>query len=352
VLNATKGHKERIGRLLQMHANHREELEDVYAGDIAAAIGLKHTTTGDSLTAESHPIVLESMQFPEPVIAVAIEPKTKADQEKMGIALQRLAEEDPTFRVHTEEETGQTIIEGMGELHLEVIVDRMLREFSVDANVGKPQVSYRETIKRPSKGVGRFIRQSGGRGQYGHAEIEIEPNEQGKGFEFIDKIVGGKIPREYIQPVAKGIEEALQNGILAGFPMVDVKATLYDGSYHDVDSSEMAFTVAGSMAVKDAVSRAGAVLLEPIMRVEVSMPEDFMGDVMGDLTARRGHILGMEGRGKTQSVKANVPLANMFGYATELRSMTQGRASYSMEFDHYQEVPQSVAEEIIAKSKA
>jgi elongation factor G len=352
VLNATKGTKERVGRLLQMHANHREELEEVYAGDIAAAIGLKNTTTGDSLTVENHPLVLETISFPEPVIAVAIEPKTKADQEKMGVALQRLSEEDPTFRVHTDEETSQTIIEGMGELHLEVIVDRMLREFQVDANVGKPQVSYRETIRQPAKGVGRFVRQSGGRGQYGHVEIEIEPNEVGKGFEFVDKIVGGKVPREYIQPTAKGIEEALENGILAGFPMVDVKATLRDGSYHEVDSSEMAFTVAGSMAVKDAVSKAKPVLLEPIMKVEVSMPEEFMGDVMGDLTARRGHILGMEGKGKSQIVKANVPLASMFGYATELRSMTQGRASYSMEFDHYEEVPKSVSEEIIAKTKS
>jgi elongation factor G len=352
VLNATKGKKERIGRLLQMHANHREELEDVYAGDIAAAIGLKDTTTGDSLAAENHPIVLENITFPEPVIAVAVEPKTKADQEKMGIALQRLAEEDPTFRVHTDEESGQTIIEGMGELHLEVIVDRMLREFSVDANVGKPQVSYRETIRKEAKGTGRFIRQSGGRGQYGHAEITIEPNEVGKGYEFIDKIVGGKIPREYIAPVGKGIEEALENGILAGFPMVDVKATLYDGSYHDVDSNEQAFHIAGSMAVKDAVKKASPVLLEPIMKVEVSMPEEFMGDVMGDLSARRGHILGMEGRGTSQSVKANVPLANMFGYVNELRSMTQGRASYAMEFDHYEEVPKSVAEEIIAKSNS
>ena len=352
ILNATTGKKERIGRLLQMHANHREELEEVFAGDIAAAIGLKDTTTGDTLTVENHPLILENITFPEPVIAVAIEPKTKVDQEKMGVALQRLSEEDPTFRVHTDEETGQTIIEGMGELHLEVIVDRMLREFQVDANVGKPQVSYRETIRLPAKGTGRFVRQSGGRGQYGHAEIQIEPNEPGKGFEFIDKIVGGKIPREYIQPVAKGIEEALQNGILAGFPMVDVKATLKDGSYHDVDSSEMAFTVAGSMAVKDAVHKAKPVLLEPIMKVEVSMPEEFMGDVMGDLTARRGHILGMEGKGKSQIVKASVPLASMFGYATELRSMTQGRASYSMEFDHYEEVPKSVAEEIIAKTKS
>jgi elongation factor G len=352
VLNATKGKKERIGRLLQMHANHREEIEEVYAGDIAAAIGLKDTTTGDTLTSENHPLVLENITFPEPVIAVAIEPKTKVDQEKMGVALQRLSEEDPTFRVHTDEETGQTIIEGMGELHLEVIVDRMLREFSVDANVGKPQVSYRETIREPAKGVGRFVRQSGGRGQYGHAEIEIEPNEPGKGFEFEDKIVGGKIPREYIPAVEKGIAEALENGVIAGFPMVDIKAHLVDGTYHEVDSSEMAFTVAGSMAVKDAVKKAKPVLLEPIMKVEVNMPEEFMGDVMGDLSSRRGHILGMEGRGKTQIVRAHVPLANMFGYATELRSMTQGRASYSMEFDHYQEVPKSVAEEIIAKAKA
>jgi elongation factor G len=352
VLNATKGQKERVGRLLQMHANHREEIEEVYAGDIAAIIGLKNTTTGDSLTVENHPIVLENITFPEPVIAVAIEPKTKVDQEKMGVALQRLSEEDPTFRVHTDEETGQTIIEGMGELHLEVIVDRMLREFSVDANVGKPQVSYRETVRKEAKGVGRFVRQSGGRGQYGHAEIIVEPNETGLGYEFVDKIVGGKIPREYIGAVDKGIKEALENGVLAGFPMVDVKATLVDGSFHDVDSSEMAFTIAGSMALKDGVQRAKAVLLEPIMKVEVNMPEEFMGDVMGDLSARRGHILGMEGKGSTQIVRSHVPLANMFGYATELRSMTQGRASYSMEFDHYQEVPQSVAEEIIAKSKA
>jgi elongation factor G len=352
VLNATKGNKERIGRLLQMHANHREELETVYAGDIAAAIGLKNTTTGDTLTVENHPLVLESMNFPEPVIAVAIEPKTKVDQEKMGVALQRLSDEDPTFRVHTDEETGQTIIEGMGELHLEVIVDRMLREFSVDANVGKPQVSYRETIRQQAKGVGRFVRQSGGRGQYGHAEIVIEPNEAGKGFEFIDKIVGGKVPKEYIPAVEKGIREALENGLLAGFPMVDVKASLHDGSYHDVDSSEMAFTVAGSMALKDAVPRAKPVLLEPIMKVEVNMPDEFMGDVLGDLTARRGHILGMEGRGNSQIVRAQVPLANMFGYATQLRSMTQGRATYSMEFVHYQEVPKSVAEEIVAKAKS
>jgi elongation factor G len=352
VLNATRGHKERVGRLLQMHANHREELVEVFAGDIAAIIGLKNTTTGDTLTDETHPLVLESMSFPEPVIAVAIEPKTKADQEKMGVALQRLSEEDPTFRVHTDEETGQTIIEGMGELHLEVIVDRMLREFSVDANVGKPQVSYRETIRKPAHGTGRFVRQSGGRGQYGHAEIEIEPNEVGKGFEFIDKIVGGKIPREYIAPTEKGIKEALENGVLAGFPMVDVKATLVDGSFHEVDSSEMAFTVAGSMALKDAVRKAQAVLLEPIMKVEVIMPEEFMGDVMGDLNSRRGQILGMEGKGKSQAVKALVPLANMFGYATELRSMSQGRASYSMEFDHYREVPKSVSDEIIAKAKS
>jgi len=352
VLNATRGQKERVGRLLQMHANHREEIEEVFAGDIAAIIGLKNTTTGDTLTEESHPLVLEAMTFPEPVIAVAIEPKTKADQEKMGTALGRLSEEDPTFRVHTDEETGQTIIEGMGELHLEVIVDRMLREFSVDANVGKPQVSYRETIRRPAHGTGRFIRQSGGRGQYGHAEIEIEPAEAGTGFAFEDKIVGGKIPKDYIPAVEKGIKEAMENGALAGYPLVDIKARLVDGSYHEVDSSEMAFTVAGSMALKDGVHKAHPVLLEPIMKIEVNMPEEFMGDVMGDLNARRGQILGMEGKGKSQAVKALVPLANMFGYATDLRSMTQGRASYSMEFDHYREVPKSVSDEIIAKARS
>jgi elongation factor G len=351
ILNASKGNKERIGRLLRMHADEREDLDEVFAGDIAATVGLKQTTTGDTLTDVDHPIVLESMNFPEPVIAVAVEPKSKVDQEKMGIALQSLSEEDPTFRVHTDEETGQTIIEGMGELHLEVIVDRMLREFSVDANVGKPQVSYRETIREEAKGTGRFIRQSGGRGQYGHAEIILAPNEAGKGYEFIDKVVGGKIPREYILPVSKGIEAALKDGVLAGYPMVDVKATLYDGSFHDVDSSEMAFTIAGSMAFKDAARKAKPVLLEPMMKVEVTMPEEYLGDIMGDLSSRRGSILGMEGRGNSQTVQARVPLANMFGYATELRSMTQGRANYSMEFEFYEEIPKSIAEEIIAKER-
>src|ERR1035437_5311874 len=351
ILKASKGNKERIGRLLRMHADEREDLDEVFAGDIAATVGLKQTTTGDTLTDVDHPIVLESMNFPEPVIAVAVEPKSKVDQEKMGIALQSLSEEDPTFRVHTDEETGQTIIEGMGELHLEVIVDRMLREFSVDANVGKPQVSYRETIREEAKGTGRFIRQSGGRGQYGHAEIILAPNEAGKGYEFIDKVVGGKIPREYILPVSKGIEAALKDGVLAGYPMVDVKATLYDGSFHDVDSSEMAFTIAGSMAFKDAARKAKPVLLEPMMKVEVTMPEEYLGDIMGDLSSRRGSILGMEGRGNSQTVQARVPLANMFGYATELRSMTQGRANYSMEFEFYEEIPKSIAEEIIAKER-
>jgi elongation factor G len=352
VWNATRGTKERVGRILQMHANHREEIPEVYAGDIAAAIGLKQTTTGDTLADEDNPILLESIIFPEPVISVAIEPRTKADQEKMGQALAKLAEEDPTFKVRTDEETAQTIISGMGELHLEIIVDRMLREFSVNANVGKPQVAYRETVKRKAHGVGRFIRQSGGRGQYGHAEIDIEPNETGKGFEFVNKIVGGSIPKEYHNAVEKGIIEALNNGVLAGFPVVDVKATLRDGSYHEVDSSEMAFTIAGSMAAKDGMQKAQPALLEPIMKVEVVMPEEFMGDILGDLNARRGHILGMEGRATMQVVRAYVPLGNMFGYATELRSRTQGRATYSMEFHHYQEVPKSISEEIVAKAKA
>jgi len=351
VYNATKGERERVGRILQMHANHREEIDEVRAGDIAAAIGLRKTTTGDTLSDESHQIVLENISFPEPVISVAIEPKTKADQDKMSAALQKLSEEDPTFRVRTDEETGQTVISGMGELHLEIIVDRLLREFKVDANVGKPQVAYRETITARSHGVGRFVRQTGGRGQYGHVELELEPNDSGKGFEFVNKIVGGVIPREYINPAAKGIEEALSNGVLAGFPVVDVKVTLVDGSYHDVDSSEQAFQIAGSMGVKDGMRKARPTLLEPIMKVDVTMPEEFMGDVMGDLSGRRGQILGMEGRGNTQIVHANVPLATMFGYATELRSMTQGRANYSMEFDHYQALPQSLVDEIVAKAK-
>jgi elongation factor G len=335
-----------------MHANHREEIEEVRTGDIAAAIGLRKTMTGDTLSAEGHQLVLESINFPDPVISVAIEPKTKIDQDKMGIALQKLSEEDPTFRVRTDDETGQTVISGMGELHLEIIVDRLLREFKVDANVGKPQVAYRETIATKAHGTGRFIRQSGGRGQYGHVELELEPNEMGKGFEFVNKIVGGTVPREYIGPTEKGIIDAMNNGILAGFPVVDVKVTLVDGSYHDVDSSEQAFQIAGSMGFKDGMRKAKPTLLEPIMTVEVTMPEDFMGDVMGDLTGRRGHILGMSSRATTQVVQAEVPLSNMFGYATQLRSMTQGRANYSMQFDHYQALPQNLAEEIVAKSRS
>ncbi len=351
ILNATKGKKERIGRILQMHANHREEIDVVYAGDIAAAVGLKDTFTGDTLADPDHPVILESMTFPEPVIEVAIEPKTKADQDKLGIALQRLAEEDPTFRVKTDEESGQTLIAGMGELHLDVLVDRMVREFKVAANVGKPQVAYRETIRREAVGNGRFVRQTGGKGQYGHAVIRAEPNEKGAGYEFIDKIVGGTIPREYIKPIDQGIRETLDSGIYANVPMVDVKVTLYDGSYHDVDSSEMAFKIAGSMAIKDAVAKANPVVLEPMMLVEVTMPEEFMGDVIGDLNSRRGQIEGMDPRGSTQVVRSAVPLAEMFGYATDLRSMTQGRASYSMELSHYAEVPPNLAAELVAKSK-
>jgi elongation factor G len=350
VYNATKDERERVGRLLQMHANHREEIEEVRAGDIAAAIGLRKTSTGDTLCEEKHPLVLESISFPEPVISVAVEPRSKADQDKMGLALQKLAEEDPTFRVRSDEETGQTVISGMGELHLEIIVDRLLREFKVEANVGRPQVSYRETITAKAHGTGRFVRQSGGRGQYGHVELEVEPN-PGKGFEFVNKIVGGAIPREYITPVERGIVDALANGVLAGFPVVDVRTTLVDGSYHEVDSSEQAFSIAGSIGVKDGLRKAKPVLLEPIMRVDVMMPEEFMGDVMGDLTARRGHILGMEGRATSQMVHAEVPLSTMFGYATDLRSMTQGRANYSMEFHHYQPLPPSLAEELVAKAK-
>jgi elongation factor G len=350
VYNATKGERERVGRLLQMHANHREEIEEVRAGDIAAAIGLRKTTTGDTLSDEKHPIVLESISFPEPVISVAVEPRSKVDQDKMGIALQKLAEEDPTFRVRTDDETGQTVISGMGELHLEIIVDRMLREFKVEANVGRPQVSYRETITAAAHGTGRFVRQSGGRGQYGHVELNVEPN-PGKGFEFVNKIVGGAVPREYIPAVQRGIQDSLANGILAGFPVVDVKATLVDGTYHEVDSSEQAFSIAGSIGFKDGLRKAKPVLLEPIMRVDVMMPEEFMGDVMGDLTGRRGHILGMEGRATSQIVHAEVPLATMFGYATDLRSMTQGRANYSMEFHHYQQLPPSLAEELVAKAR-
>jgi elongation factor G len=355
VLNAAKGRKERIGRILQMHANHREEIEQVFAGDIAAAVGLKETFTGDTLSDPEHPVLLESMSFPEPVIEVKIEPKTKADQDKLAIALGRLAEEDPTFRVKTDPETAETLISGMGELHLDVLVDRMVREFRVAANVGRPQVSYRETIRRPAEGNGRFVRQTGGRGQYGHAVINLEPLEKGGGYEFVDKIVGGSIPREYIKSVDAGIREALETGIFAGYPVVDVRVTLFDGSYHDVDSSEMAFKIAGSMAVKDAFDKADATILEPIMKVEVTMPEEFMGDVIGDLNSRRGHIEGMETRGfgeghRTQVVSAFVPLAQMFGYATDLRSMTQGRATYSMEFSHYAEVPSAIATELAQKA--
>ena len=351
VLNPTKGKRERIGRILQMHANHREEIEEVFAGDIAAAVGLKDTFTGDTLTDPEHPVILESMTFPEPVIEVKIEPKTKADQDKLAIALQRLAEEDPTFRVKTDPETAETLIAGMGELHLDVLVDRMVREFKVAANIGKPQVSYRETIRRAAEGNGRHVRQTGGKGQYGHAVIKVEPGEKGSGYEFVDKIVGGTIPREYIKPIDQGIRETLETGVYAGYPMVDVKVTLFDGSYHDVDSSEMAFKIAGSLAIKDAIPKAHPVVLEPIMKVEVTMPEEFMGDVIGDLNSRRGQIDGMESRGGTQVVRAFVPLALMFGYVTDLRSMSQGRASSSMEFSHYAEVPASVASELVQKSK-
>jgi len=352
IINSTKGKKERIGRILQMHANDRHELKEVRAGDIAAAVGLKSTTTGDTLCIESSPIVLERMEFPEPVISVAIEPKTKADQEKMGIALGKLAAEDPSFRVRTDEETGQTIISGMGELHLEILVDRMKREFAVDANVGKPQVAYRETIRNTVKAEGKFVRQSGGRGQYGHVWLEISPQEPGVGFEFEDKIVGGAVPREYIGAVGKGIEEAMQNGVIAGYPMVDIKATLYDGSYHDVDSSEMAFKIAGSMGFKAGAKTAKPVLLEPIMKVEVVTPEDYMGDIVGDLNRRRGRIHGMTDRSGAKILDAEVPLSEMFGYSTTLRSMSQGRANYTMQFEHYEEVPTNITKEIIASIKA
>ena len=352
VLNACKDNRERLGRILQMHANHREDIETVYAGDIAAAVGLKNTTTGDTLCNEKHPVILESMNFPEPVIRVAIEPKTKAGQEKMGIALQKLAEEDPTFKCYTDEETGQTIIAGMGELHLEIIVDRMLREFKVEANVGKPQVAYRETIRKESSSDTKYARQSGGKGQYGHCKITIEPN-PGQGYEFVNKIVGGAIPKEYIEPVNQGIQGAMQSGVLAGYNMVDIKVTLYDGSYHEVDSSEMAFKIAGSMALKDAAKRADPVLLEPIMKVVVIVPEDYMGDVIGDLNSRRGDIQGFDDRsGGIKQINARVPLSEMFGYATDLRSKTQGRGQYVMEPDGYKEVPKSISEKIISdKSK-
>ncbi len=350
VKNSTKGKRERLGRILQMHANSREEIPMVYAGDIAAAVGLKDTTTGDTLCAEKDNVVLESMTFPEPVISVAIEPKTKADQDKMGQALAKLAEEDPTFRTETNPETGQTIISGMGELHLDIIVYRMRREFKVEANVGAPQVAYRETIRQAAKIDSKFARQSGGRGQYGHVVVEFEPNEEGAGFEFNNKIVGGVVPREYIPAVENGIEEALQNGILAGYPVVDVKASLVFGSYHDVDSNEMAFKVAASMAVKQLKDKSGAVILEPMMKVEIVIPDEYMGDIMGDVTSRRGRVEGMEARGNAQVVRSMIPLSEMFGYATGLRSRTQGRGTYSMHFDHYEEVPKSVAEEIIKKA--
>ncbi len=352
VMNVTTGKTERVGRLLQMHANHREERDEIGAGEIVAAVGLKATTTGDTLAIDTAPIRLESMEFPDPVISVAIEPKTKVDQDKLGQGLARLVEEDPTFRVRTDDETGQTLIAGMGELHLEIIVDRLMREFSVDANVGRPQVAYRETIGRAVEKVqGRFVRQTGGRGQYGHAVINMEPSEPGEGYEFLDRIVGGKVPKEYIPSVDLGIQEAMEAGVLAGYPVVDVRVELVDGSYHDVDSSEMAFKIAGSMAFKEAMQRAKPKLLEPVMAVEVVTPEDYLGDVMGDLNSRRGRVEGLEPRGNAQAVRARVPLATMFGYATDLRSMTQGRATFTMQFDRYEDAPQSVAGEIVSAAQ-
>jgi elongation factor G len=352
VLNATTGKKERLGRILKMHANHREDIADVFTGDIVAAIGLKNTTTGDTLSAEHSPIQLESMEFPAPVISVAVEPKTRSDEEKLSMSLHRLTEEDPTFLVRTDEESGQTIISGMGELHLEILVDRLLREFKVEANVGAPQVAYRETIKKPVEKVeGKYIRQSGGKGQYGHVVINLEPTGPGGGYEFVDKISGGRVPREYIPSVDSGIEGALDGGIVAGYPLVDVRAILVDGSYHDVDSSEMAFRIAGSMALQEAAKRAGVKILEPVMDVEVVTPEEYMGDVIGDLNSRRGKVEGMNQRGNAQVIRAQVPMAEMFGYATDLRSKTQGRAVYSMQFHSYQDVPQTIAEEIVARRR-
>lgn len=347
VYNSTKGKRERVGRILQMHANHREEIDRAYSGDIVAIVGLKDTTTGDTLCDENNSIILESMEFPEPVISVAIEPKTKAGQDKLAIGLTKLAEEDPTFRVHTDPDTGQTIISGMGELHLEIIIDRLFREFKVEANVGNPQVAYKETITQTVKSEGRFIRQSGGRGQYGHVWLQLEPNERGAGYEFVDKIVGGVVPREYIPAVDEGIQEALNSGVLGGYPVVDVKTTLFDGSYHEVDSSEMAFKIAASIGFKEGMKKAGPVLLEPIMKVEVVVPEEYMGDVMGDISSRRGHIEGMEGRNGAQVIRGLVPLAEMFGYATDLRSKTQGRGTYTMQFSHYEIVPKNVAEKVL-----
>jgi elongation factor G len=349
VYNTGKRKTERIGRLLKMHANKREEISEILAGDICACVGLRNVTTGDTICDEKHPIFLESIEFPAPVISVAVEPKTKGDQEKMGIALSKLAQEDPTFKVHTDPDSGQTIISGMGELHLEIIIDRMMREFSVEANVGKPQVAYRETIRKHAEAEGKYIRQTGGRGQYGHAKIRLDPNEPGKGYEFINDIVGGVVPREYIKPIDQGMQEAMEGGVLAGYPMVDIKATLYDGSYHEVDSNEMAFKIAGSMAFKEAARKASPVILEPVMAVEVVVPEDFAGTIMGDLSSRRGRIEGMEHRAGSQVIKAIVPLAEMFGYATHMRSSTQGRATYSMHFARYEEAPRSVSEEIIAR---
>jgi elongation factor G len=349
VYNTTKDKTERVGRLLKMHANKREEIKEVYAGDIAAAVGLRSVTTGDTICDEQHPILLESMDFPEPVIYLAIEPKTKADQEKLGQGLGKLQAEDPTFRVRTDEETGQVVIAGMGELHLEIIVDRLKREFNVEASVGRPQVAYKETLTKAASGEGRYVRQTGGHGQYGHAKIRIEPRKPGEGFEFVNEIAGGAIPREYIKPVSEGIREAMTAGVLASYPVDDVSVTLYDGSFHEVDSSEMAFKIAGSMAFKDAAKKAGPVLLEPVMRVEVVVPEEFMGDVMGDINSRRGRITAMEARGGTQIVRARVPLSEMFGYATDLRSRTQGRATYSMHFDRYEQAPQAVSEEVVAR---
>ncbi len=351
VYNSTKGVRERVGRLLKMHANKREEIEQIYSGDICAAVGLKSTLTGHTLCDENKPVILEAMIFPEPVISVAIEPKTKADQEKLGFSLQKLMQEDPSFRVMTDQETGQVIISGMGELHLEIIVDRLLREFKVDANVGKPQVAYRETIRKKVTAEGKYIRQTGGRGQYGHAVVELEPQDPGKGFEFVNKTVGGSVPKEYVMPIQKGIVEAMENGVIAGYPMVDIKVTLIDGSYHDVDSSEMAFKIAGSMAFKEGANKASPALLEPIMAVEVVCAEEYMGDIIGDLSSRRGRVQGMNVRGAGRVITAQVPLSEMFGYATDIRSKTQGRATYTMQFAHYEEVPKNIAEQIIAKVK-
>lgn len=351
VFNSTKGKKERIGRILQMHANNRKEIDKVYSGDIAAAVGLKDTTTGDTLCDENAPIILESMVFPDPVISVAVEPSTKNDQEKMGIALQKLAEEDPTFRVHTDQETGQTIISGMGELHLQIIVDRMLREFKVDCKVGEPQVAYRETIRKAVEAEGKFVRQSGGHGQYGHCWLKLEPREPGEGFEFENKVVGGVVPKEYIKPIEEGVKQAMESGVVAGYPMVDIKVTVYDGSYHEVDSSEAAFKIAGSMAFKNGAEKANPVLLEPYVKVEVVVPEEYMGDVIGDLNSRRGRIDGMEARNGSQVINGFVPLSEMFGYSTDLRSRTQGRGNYSMEVSYYDEVPKNIADKIVAKNK-